>query len=91
MTHPCDIAGRCLAQVASLLLAALIGACGAGGPRTDGGPDAERPAARVLAFAAGRWFDGASFKDSTAYAVNGVLTFTRPGRVDSTIDLAAAT
>lgn len=44
--------------------------------------------ARALAFTGGRWFNGASFEERIAYAVNGTLTFARPARVDSTLDLA---
>jgi hypothetical protein len=42
----------------------------------------------VLAFVGGRWFTGAGFEARTAYAVDGVLTFEPPARVDSTVDLA---
>lgn len=55
----------------------------------DGHTQHQRPVAEpVLAFVGGRWFTGVSFEERTAYAVNGVLSFIRPARVDSTIDLA---
>jgi len=42
----------------------------------------------VWAFVGGQWFTGTDFEGRTAYAVDGVLTFERPARVDSTIHLA---
>ncbi len=36
----------------------------------------------------GRWFDGTGFVPRTAYSVDGVLTFERPERIDSSLDLA---
>lgn len=42
----------------------------------------------TIAFTNGYWFDGHSFKRRTGYSMEGVLSFRRPGRVDSTIDLA---
>lgn len=41
-----------------------------------------------MAFAGGRWFNGAAFDERTAYVVNGAITFARPARVDSTVELA---
>jgi hypothetical protein len=38
-------------------------------------------------FVNGRWFDGSSFKNRNFYAVGGILTSTKPKRVDSIIDL----
>jgi hypothetical protein len=43
---------------------------------------------RVLAFVGGLWFTGTAFEERTAFAVDGVLTFVQPARVDSTIHLA---
>ncbi|MEN8374678.1 MAG: MBL fold metallo-hydrolase [Gemmatimonadota bacterium] len=45
------------------------------------------PGAPSLAFENGRWFDDGGFTPTTMYAVGGVLTTTRPPRVDRTIDL----
>lgn len=42
----------------------------------------------VLALVGGSWLVGASFVERTGYTLDGVLTFVRPARVDSTIDLA---
>lgn len=79
-----------MVAVACLVLTALLGGCGGTAGSSDRGTGArgEPGSDRVLAFAGGRWFDGASFRDATAYTVEGVLTFARPERVDSTIDLA---
>jgi hypothetical protein len=38
-------------------------------------------------FVNGRWFDGSSFKNRNFYAVGGILTSTKPKRVDSIIDI----
>jgi hypothetical protein len=38
-------------------------------------------------FVNGRWFDGNSFKNRNFYSVGGILTSTKPKRVDSIIDL----
>jgi hypothetical protein len=43
---------------------------------------------QALAFVGGRWFTGFAFEERTVYAVDGVLTFQPPARVDSTIHLA---
>jgi hypothetical protein len=62
-----------------------------GGPRSD---DADQRlkgtsvAERALAFTGGQWFTGTGFEARTVYAVAGVLSFTQPARVDTTIDLA---
>ena len=42
----------------------------------------------TLAFTNGNWFDGHAFKHRTAYSIAGVLSFRRPGHVDSIVDLA---
>jgi hypothetical protein len=46
------------------------------------------PGEPVLAFVEGRWFTGSAFEERTAFAVDGVLSFAPPARVDATIDLA---
>lgn len=38
-------------------------------------------------FVNGRWFDGLTFRAKTLYSVDGVLTTTKPVRVDSVLDL----
>src|SRR5688572_27406305 len=45
-------------------------------------------ATSTTAFTNGRWFDGETFQDRTAYSVDGSLSFARPARIDRTIDLA---
>jgi predicted amidohydrolase YtcJ len=42
----------------------------------------------TISFTNGYWFDGHSFKRRTGYSIDGALSFRRPRRVDSTIDLA---
>lgn len=49
---------------------------------------APQPEGPALEFAGGRWFDGAGFQERTAWAVAGNLSFRRPGRVDSVIDIS---
>jgi len=41
----------------------------------------------ILAFTNGHWFNGHGFTKRTAYSVDGLLTFKRPGRIGQTIDL----
>lgn len=53
-----------------------------GDPRTA--PSAAKP---TLALVGGRWFDGAAFRRTTWYSVDGRLTARRPARVDATVDL----
>ena len=43
--------------------------------------------AQSVAFVNGLWFDGRTFVPKTAYAVNGDLTFHKPARIESTVDL----
>jgi ketosteroid isomerase-like protein len=80
---------------APVLLACLVSAllptgCATGPRNGDHGFGQYPPAPLepVLAFVGGRWFTGADFEDRTAYAVDGLLTFAPPERVDSTIHLA---
>src|SRR5262245_16669305 len=42
---------------------------------------------QCTAFVNGRWFDGHTFVAKTAYAVDGNLTFRKPARIGSSIDL----
>jgi imidazolonepropionase-like amidohydrolase len=44
--------------------------------------------AQVFELTGGNWFDGEKFVAQTVYSVDGVLRFTKPARVDETIDLA---
>lgn len=72
-----------------LLLCALTSAC-AQSPRPEVGAAAntsESVRPPTLAFLNGRWFNGVSFDERAAYAVNGTLTFARPARIDSTVEL----
>jgi len=52
------------------------------------GPVALTPQSNTIAFTNGRWFDGETFQDRTAYSVDGSLSFARPSRIDRTVDLA---
>lgn len=73
-----------------LLLSLVLGGCGRSMPAANQVPPGQRhrPEQPVLAFEGGRWFTGDTFEPRTAYALDGLLTFVRPDRVDSTIDLA---
>lgn len=42
---------------------------------------------KTIAFTNGKWFDGRSFRPRTGYSVSSVLTFRRPARVDTVVDL----
>lgn len=44
--------------------------------------------AKVYQFTGGLWFNGKEFKKRTFYSSNGVLTTTKPSKIDETIDLA---
>jgi imidazolonepropionase-like amidohydrolase len=44
--------------------------------------------AQVYEFAGGKWFDGEKFVAQTVYSADGVLRFTKPAKIDETIDLA---
>ncbi|HEU5220224.1 MAG TPA: hypothetical protein VFU23_16300 [Gemmatimonadales bacterium] len=46
------------------------------------------PSAPTREFTNGRWLAGDSFEQRTWYAIGGILTRTRPARIDSVIDLA---
>ena len=73
------------------LASALLSTSCAGGTQTEDlelAPQGSAPGERVLAFGGGRWFTGSAFEEGTAFAVDGVLTFEPPARVDSTIHLA---
>jgi hypothetical protein len=63
-----------------LLLSILLACCW---PVAKAAPQPSK----IIAFANGRWFNGQSFERKTAYAIDGVLSFRRPARVDLTIDL----
>ena len=81
---------RSLVFVGCLVIALLPSGCAGGAGAGDSGPAQQRQASDepVLAFVGGRWFTGAAFEERTAYIVDGVLTFERPARVDSTVNLA---
>ncbi|CAN5775567.1 amidohydrolase family protein [soil metagenome] len=81
---------RTLALAACFTFAILPTGCTHAPESGDGGVVQQRhaPGERVLAFVGGRWFTGTTFEARTAYAVDGVLTFEPPARVDSTIQLA---
>jgi hypothetical protein len=75
--------------VACLMSALLLNGCAGGTQSGDSGLVQQHVLGeRVLAFDGGRWFTGTAFEERTAYAVDGVLTFEAPARVDSTIHLA---
>jgi amidohydrolase family protein len=44
--------------------------------------------AQTVAFVNGHWFDGKTFMAKRAYSVDGNLTFRKPARIESAIDLA---
>jgi glyoxylase-like metal-dependent hydrolase (beta-lactamase superfamily II) len=50
-------------------------------------PADPHPAAGITAYENGLWYDDGGFRRGTLYAVEGVLTATRPPRVDRTVDL----
>lgn len=81
---------RTLDLIACLTPALLSVACA--GDIQSGDHESAQPrhasAERVLAFVGGQWFTGTAFEERTAFAVDGVLTFMQPARVDSTIHLA---
>jgi len=64
------------AAAPALLLALAAGGC-SGAAATHG-----------TAYEHGRWFVGGGFAEGTVYVVDGRLTRTRPGAVDSTVDLS---
>jgi hypothetical protein len=80
---------RMFVFVAWYVSALLLNGC-AGGTRSgdDSLVQQHGLGERVVAFVGGRWFTGTSFADRTVYAVDGVLTFESPARVDSTVYLA---
>jgi hypothetical protein len=41
-----------------------------------------------IALVNGKWFNGKSFDARTVYSVNGRFTFSKPGHLDRTLDLA---
>jgi hypothetical protein len=41
-----------------------------------------------MAFTSGLWFDGHSFRRRIAYSIQGVLTFEKPGSIDTVVDLS---
>lgn len=47
----------------------------------------EPPAGKTYEFVNGRWFDGKGFRRRTFYSAGGLLTDSRPRRVDETVDL----
>lgn len=81
---------RSLTCAAFLLFAVLPGGCARGVRGGEIGPSdlRQRAGEPVLEIAEGRWFTGETFQERIASAVDGVLTFGRPAREDSTIDLA---
>lgn len=42
---------------------------------------------KIYAFKNGRWFDGQGFENATFYSVHGILTKTKPDRIDQTVNL----
>jgi hypothetical protein len=44
-------------------------------------------ASKTMAFTNGLWFDGHSFRHRIAYSIQGVLTFRKPGSIDTVVDL----
>jgi imidazolonepropionase-like amidohydrolase len=62
-------------------------ACG-GTARTSRLPDASAIIEAPYALINGRWFDGDSFVNRTAYVADGKLTFVRPPSIRGTLDLA---
>lgn len=44
--------------------------------------------AKIYEFTDGNWFDGERFVARTVYSVDGVLRFTKPAKIDQSIDLA---
>lgn len=80
---------RTRAFVGCLTSALLATGCAGGAASADRGVEQQRhaPGERVLAFVGGSWFTGTAFEERTAYAVDGVLTFEPPARVDSTVHL----
>src|SRR5687768_6289568 len=67
--------------------ASVLIACGGLG-RTSRLPDVSAIDAMPYALINGRWFDGDSFVNRTAYVADGKLTFVRPTSVRGTLDLA---
>lgn len=66
------------AATAAFSIVALVSIAGCSAtPRTHG-----------FAYTNGQWFDGQRFEAATVYAVDGRLTRTAPGVIDTTIDLA---
>jgi hypothetical protein len=80
---------RMVARVVCLAAAILLHGCAESTLSAASGLAQQQVSGeRVLAFVDGRWFTGTGFEEKTAYAVDGVLTFERPARLDATIDLA---
>ena len=47
----------------------------------------QQPPSKAYEFINGRWFNGRSFTSKKFYSIGGVLTSSKPARIDSTIDL----
>src|SRR5918993_5872839 len=58
--------------------------------KLDANPSSEKGRGRdkkIYEFVNGQWFNGRSFTRQTFYSVNGILTNSKPSRIDSAIDL----
>lgn len=78
--RPARLAARVWAAAAAIGLTA----CGSGGPSSPPPPGNGHD---EVAFVNGSWLDGDEFTPRTAYAVDGVLTFSEPVQIDRTVDL----
>lgn len=69
-------------------LAVFLAARCASRPNAGPAPKESRAPASVVEFRNGRWFDGSRFMQGARFSVDGVLSVTRPARIDSVVDLA---
>ncbi|MGH7230199.1 MAG: hypothetical protein ACREJU_02420 [Nitrospiraceae bacterium] len=75
---------RLLCRLSVILLLVLLGIQTAA-PATTAH---DEPSGETYALLNGNWFDGHTFRPQTFYSINGVLTHTRPLKVDYVLDLA---
>ena len=79
---------RALSLAFSAALAAVLAARCATGPSGQPAPTEPKPPTSIVEFRNGRWFDGSGFSRGDRFSVDGILSVSKPARIDATVDLA---
>ena len=76
-------------SVGFLLALTLLLPC-LGGPSTQSNAQMLLPQPKSYLFPNGQWFDGKEFRRRSFYSVNGILTRSKPAKIDEVVDLKNA-